>query len=80
MGCGECKFFVRRPAHHGACGECRRHAPQVVSETAHVYKSSYTPEKEWRTHTSSRFPVVGTSEWCGEFETKIEEGACKADP
>jgi hypothetical protein len=42
--CGNCRFFND--------GECRRHAPVVLGETAE--------DTVW--------PIVSRSDWCGDFQ------------
>lgn len=57
--CSNCKFFKDK----GETGECRRRSPQVI----------HLPEVERITgarsiRTTSFWPPIGRSEWCGEHE------------
>ncbi|MCU0796332.1 MAG: hypothetical protein MUF31_10395 [Akkermansiaceae bacterium] len=40
-------------------GECRRHAPQLI-----------TFEVDDEVHVESRFPITDKTDWCGDFEAK----------
>jgi hypothetical protein len=69
--CISCWFFKPDPDHDEdrakgdmGNGECRRHAPQII--TARDYRSDEVEEAltEWR------WPITADEEWCGEFEPK----------
>jgi len=65
MNCGTCKFFaVMAKAENG--GHCRRRAP-VVMDRAWEH-----PTYGRQIETSSEWPWIPQSDWCGEFEPTSE--------
>lgn len=55
--CAACTHWNNTSA--GSDGECRRHAPQVISF-----------EVEADVKFESRFPTTAASDWCGDFSSK----------
>jgi hypothetical protein len=67
--CKNCKWYASWSR------ECRRHAPSV-----HVYETVTRPgpmsgpiEPRRKEIASTKFPEVGSSDWCGEFEPAEED-------
>ncbi len=54
--CAACSHWK---AGAGAEGECRRHAPQLI-----------TFEVDDEVKVVSRFPTTAAADWCGDFEAK----------
>ena len=62
MKCGECKFWVLQK-------QCRVRSPVVMRiETPESQKRTHYQEN---THLVTRWPETLSSEWCGEFESKV---------
>lgn len=67
--CASCRFFkgsvrATTPGDLALYGECRRHAPVVMD------RGYNHPVHGMQHETTTAFPELLSTEWCGDFEAK----------
>lgn len=78
QGCGNCRFSMYSVIQEGPVTECRRFPPTTFPDTPSIEDIDLNgisievddDEIGWAVSEFSvhRFPVVGTSDWCGEWQ------------
>ncbi|MGM4967410.1 hypothetical protein AB7714_28210 [Tardiphaga sp. 1201_B9_N1_1] len=59
QSCRDCRFFIADPSRRADDGNCHRHAPAAT----------FSPV------ANAYWPLVSSSNWCGEFVIHPGEGA-----